>query len=125
MKRIVGMALAALCLLGGTAYAGSEAAIASAARGAELFGQRCAACHDHPTGRIPPHYVLSHLSSDQVLQALNKGPMRQQAEGLSQEDINQTVISVTYKNTGAWPAPDPHANPCKEPASLSENAADW
>jgi polyvinyl alcohol dehydrogenase (cytochrome) len=125
MGRIVGLALAVLVLLAGAARAGSEAAIDTAARGAEVFAQRCAACHDHPTGRIPPHYVLSHLSSDQVLQTLTKGPMRQQAEGLSPEDINQIVIFVTYKNTGAWAPPDPRANLCKEPASLSENAADW
>jgi polyvinyl alcohol dehydrogenase (cytochrome) len=125
MRRFVGMGLIALALLAGTARAGSEAAIDTAARGAELFGQRCAVCHDHPQGRIPPHYVLSHLSSDQVLQTLTTGPMRQQAEGLSPEDINQLVVFLTYKYTGAWPKPDPRANPCKDPASLVENATDW
>ena len=125
MKRIVGLALAALGLLAGSARAGSEAAIDTAARGAELFGQRCAACHDHPTGRIPPHYVLSHLSSDQVLQTLTTGPMRQQVAGLSPEDIGQLVIFLTYKNSAAWAPPNPQANLCKEPAKVGDNPAEW
>ncbi len=125
MRRIVGLALAALGLLAGTAHAGSEAAIDIAARGAELFGQRCAVCHDHPQGRIPPRYVLSHLSSDQVLHTLTAGPMRQQAQGLTQADINQLVVFLTYKNTGGWSAPDPRANMCKTPAAASETGPDW
>jgi len=126
MRRVVGLALAALgLLLAGTARAGTEAAIDTAARGAELFGQRCAACHDHPTGRIPPHYVLSHLTSDQVLETLTGGPMRQQAAGLSPEDLSQLAIFITYKNTGAWPRPDPRANLCKEAASVGETGSEW
>ena len=125
MRRVVGLALAALgLLLAGTARAGTEAAIDTAARGAELFGQRCAACHDHPTGRIPPHYVLSHLTSDQVLETLTGGPMRQQAAGLSPEDLSQLAIFITYKNTGAWPRPDPRANLCKEAASVGETGSE-
>ena len=125
MKGIVGLLLAMLVLLAGTAHAGSEAAIDTAPKGAELFNQRCAACHDHPTGRIPPHYVLSHLSADQVRQALTTGPMRQQAQGLSADDINQLVVFVTYKTTGNWAEPDPHANMCKGPATLAQSASDW
>ena len=125
MRRIVGTALAALCLLAETAHAGSEAAIDGAARGAELFGQRCAVCHDHPQGRIPPRYVLSHLSSDQVLHTLTAGPMRQQAQGLTSADINQLVVFLTYKNTGGWPAPDPRANLCKDPAIVGDTGPGW
>jgi polyvinyl alcohol dehydrogenase (cytochrome) len=109
----------------GPARAGSEAAIDTAPKGAELFGQRCAACHDHPTGRIPPHYVLSHLGADQVRQALTSGPMRQQAQGLSPDEINQLVVFVTYKTAGNWAEPDPHANMCKGAASLEAGKADW
>ena len=125
MGRIVGAALAALLLMAGPARAGSEAAIDSAARGAELFGQRCAVCHDHPQGRIPPRYVLSHLSSDQVFHTLTAGPMRQQAQGLSPADINQLVVFLTYKNTGGWTAPDPRANPCKNPPAVGGTGPDW
>src|SRR3954470_8483271 len=127
MRRIVGWGLLGLAPLSGPARAGSEAAIDTPAyaHGAELFAQRCASCHDHPTGRIPPHYVLSHLSADQVLQTLTKGPMRQQAQGLTPDEINQLVTFVTYKTSAAWAAPDPRANLCKEPAALSESAADW
>jgi len=125
LKRIFAVSLIAFALLGGTARAGSEAAIDTAPRGAELFGQRCAACHDHPTGRIPPHYVLSHLSADQVRQALTSGPMRQQAQGLNADEINQLVVFVTYKTVASWAEPDPRANRCKGPPSLDAEASDW
>jgi polyvinyl alcohol dehydrogenase (cytochrome) len=125
VKHFIALGLMALGLSAGPAYAGSEAAIDTAPRGGELFGHRCAACHDHPSGRIPPHYVLSHLSADQVRQALTSGPMRQQAEGLTADDINQLVVFVTYKTVGAWPEPDPHANPCKAPPILTETKDDW
>jgi polyvinyl alcohol dehydrogenase (cytochrome) len=125
MRHALVLMLMALGLSAGTARAGSEAAIDTAPHGAELFGQRCAACHDHPTGRIPPHYVLSHLSADQVRRALTTGAMRQQAQGLGPDDISQLVVFVTYKTTGSWDQPDPQANICKGPATLTASGTDW
>jgi polyvinyl alcohol dehydrogenase (cytochrome) len=125
MVRLVSLAVAMLWILAGTARAGSEAAIEAATRGAELFAQHCAGCHDHPQGRIPPRYVLSHLTADQVLKTLTAGPMRQQAAGLSPDDLNQLTVFVTYKNPGAWAQPDPRANLCKQPASVETNGSAW
>jgi polyvinyl alcohol dehydrogenase (cytochrome) len=125
MKPIAAYALAVLSLLAGTAHAGSEAAIDTVPRGASLFTERCATCHDHPTGRIPPHSVLSHLTADQVFQALTAGPMRQQAAGLEQEDLRQLAVFLTYKNPGTWPQPEPNANMCKEPATLDAGGPRW
>jgi polyvinyl alcohol dehydrogenase (cytochrome) len=127
MKRMIGLALLVLALLAGTASAGTEAAIDTPAfaRGAAVFGQRCAACHDHPQGRIPAHYVLSHLSADQVRGTLTAGPMRQQAEGLSPEDIGNLVVFLTYKNSSGWAEPSPQANLCKDPVSATEGTPEW
>jgi len=88
MRRIVGWGLLALGLLAGPARAGSEAAIDTAARGAELFGQRCAACHDHPQGSIPPRAWIATRPKGAIVEALTRGAMRAQANGLSGHEID-------------------------------------
>ena len=65
------------------------------------------------------------VSADQVRQALTSGPMRQQAQGLNADEINQLVVFVTYKTVASWAEPDPRANRCKGPPSLDAEASDW
>ena len=110
-----------LCL----AIPAARAETPSADTGAALFGQHCAACHDHPTGRIPPHYALTHLWGDQVYRALKTGPMRQQAVGLSEADIAALVMFLTHQTAGAA-GPDPSANLCAKPGGpIDLNAPGW
>ncbi len=93
--------------------------------GAALYADRCAACHDHPQGRIPPRYVLNALWPDQVVRALTAGPMRQQATGLAEPDINALVFYLTRKQAGG-PQPDPKANLCKlPPAPIDPDGPGW
>src|SRR5215475_13506079 len=127
MGRSIALAVA-FCALALATRAG-DTPVAATANGAPIYAQRCATCHDHAQGRIPPRYMLSHKTADQVVQALTAGPMRQQAAGLSAEDIKALAIFITYKRAGAWPEPDPMANRCEakpEPVSESAHAAsDW
>jgi polyvinyl alcohol dehydrogenase (cytochrome) len=93
--------------------------------GAKLFADHCSACHDHPTGRIPPRYVLNRLWPDQVVTALTAGPMRQQAAGLSKDDIGALVFYITRKQAGGA-EPDPKANLCTKPAApIDLKAPGW
>ena len=93
--------------------------------GAALFADHCAACHDHPTGRVPPHYALTHLWPDQVYRALTTGPMRQQATGLSEDDLHALVHYLTQQTVGAA-GPDPKANSCKKPGGpIDLTAPGW
>ena len=86
------LAAIVLCFTMSGAYA------LAAPDGAKLFADRCAACHDHPRGRIPPHYVLNGLWPDQVVDALTTGPMKQQAVGLSKDDIGALqALPVSFK----------------------------
>jgi len=103
------LATVGLCLAISAAHA------ANAPDGAKLFADRCAACHDHPQGRIPPRYILNRLWPDQVVTALTAGPMKQQAAGLSQDDIGALVFFLTRKQAGGA-EPDPNANLCTTPA---------
>src|SRR6185437_15473097 len=77
------------------------AAAPSVDEGAALFTARCASCHDHPTGRIPPHFVLIHMGPDRVYRAMKSGPMRQQAGGLSEADMAAVVFYLTHQAVGA------------------------
>jgi outer membrane protein assembly factor BamB len=52
-----------------------------------IYGQRCAMCHDHPQGNIPPRARLATLPRDRIVTALTSGVMRPQAQGLNPEQI--------------------------------------
>jgi len=71
------------------AVASQAAAVAdSGLDGEALFKQRCAACHDHPQGNIPPRTLLESRSRAYIVDTLTHGAMRAQAAGLSANDID-------------------------------------
>ena len=76
-----------------------------------IFKERCAACHEHPTGRTPAReYLLSRLPSEMTY-ALTRGIMKQKAEGLTPEQI----AGLASYLTGGKPVdrlPDDDANLC-------------
>jgi len=93
--------------------------------GAALFAARCSGCHDHPTGRVPPHFVLIHMGPDRVYRAMKSGPMRQQAAGLSETDLTALVFYLTHQAVGAA-GRDPAANPCMMPGGpIDLKAPGW
>lgn len=55
----------------------------------EIYRQRCAACHDHAVGNIPPRPVIAGHPRTRIVHALSEGAMRPQATGLSAEQIGQ------------------------------------
>lgn len=55
--------------------------------GATLFQQRCAMCHDHPVGNVPPRSYIATRPREAIVHALSSGVMKAQASGLSAHDI--------------------------------------
>lgn len=55
--------------------------------GVAIYRQRCAMCHDHPQGNIPPRSWIAARPREEVIQALTHGVMRAQAAGLTPQDI--------------------------------------
>jgi len=55
---------------------------------ATLYAQRCAACHDHPQGNIPPRAVIATRPHTRIVDALSRGVMRPHAAGLSAQQID-------------------------------------
>ena len=55
--------------------------------GGVLYDRRCAACHDHPQGSIPPREVIVKRTREHIVDTLTRGAMRPFAEGLSAHEI--------------------------------------
>jgi glucose dehydrogenase len=95
------------------------------ADGAALYGARCAACHDHPAERIPSRIMLStYRTPEEIIAALTNGVMRQQAAGLSADDIRSLAVYLTGKQPIAVQS-DPMANACLQHGPLQPAAGDW
>jgi polyvinyl alcohol dehydrogenase (cytochrome) len=111
------------------AHAESEAPISTDADQADpaapLYRERCAGCHDQPTGRVPPRVTLLPLTPEYVERILTTGTMKMQAAGLTPEQIRSLATLVTRKPFGAHAEPDPKANLCKRSNELKLTARDW
>lgn len=95
-------------------------------RGAALFAERCAVCHEHPSGNIPPVFVLNYKPPEVIVDALTTGPMREQASGLSADDIKALAIHLAHRAPGTRPEPDPNANLCvRPPGPLTLGPSAW
>ena len=107
--RSAGLSAAILAL----AFCGSAAAQQSAATGQDataIFAERCAVCHDHPTGRTPARaYLLPRLPSE-IVHALSRGVMRTQAAGLTEEQMGALAVYLTGRPLDR--EPDANANVC-------------
>src|SRR5215831_19971541 len=99
---------------------------ASSPEGAALYQERCAVCHDNPQDRVPPLFLIRRRAAEDVIQTLTTGVMRQQAAGLSADQIRALAVHLTGKQPGTGPRVDPEANLCKAAGGLVElNGPQW
>ena len=68
--------------------------------GAAIYKQKCAVCHDEPQERVPPLFLIRRRSAEDVIMTLTSGSMKQQATGLSAEQIRALAIHLTGKQPG-------------------------
>ena len=117
-----------------TAFAGiivfcfclGPAALAGTPDGPALYRQKCAACHDHPEGRVPARDMMAGLPAQQVIFDLTFGVMQPQGLGLSAEEIAAIATFVTGKASTPGAQPNPDANRCAnsdQPSQFDE--AGW
>ena len=66
--------------------------------GAALYRERCASCHESPTGRIPSIGAIRQMTGEAVYAALTNGVMKSQTSGLS----TQQVISLSRLHCTGW-----------------------
>ena len=74
-----------------------DAPIPPNATSAEIYQLRCASCHDKPTARIPPRAQIVKRSTDEVVQTMTTGTMKQWAEGLNPAQITGVAVYLTGK----------------------------
>src|SRR5262249_9511574 len=99
---------------------------ATSPEGAALYRERCAVCHDNPQDRVPPLFLIRRRAAEDVIQTLTAGVMRQQAAGLSADQIRALAVHLTGKQPGTGPRVDPEANLCKTAGGLVElNGPQW
>src|SRR5262249_7122373 len=99
---------------------------ATSPEGAELYQQRCAACHDNPQDRVPPLFLIRRRSAEDVIPTLTDGSMNQQAKGLSAEQIRALAIHLTGKMPGPPIAANLEANRCAGmPQPINLKAPQW
>ena len=110
-----------------TAY--QDAPVPPNATGAEIYQLRCATCHDKPTARIPPRAQIVKRSTENVIETMTTGTMKQWAEGLAPAQIRSVALYLTGDVTGrpaSPPSPTTNDNLCKETAPpLTLNEVQW
>jgi polyvinyl alcohol dehydrogenase (cytochrome) len=70
--------------------------VACAQDGATIYKERCAQCHDAPTGRTPPFSALRDMAPAKLVQSIETGVMKAQAEGLSSAARYALVGYIAY-----------------------------
>jgi len=113
-----------LCLL---AIAALFTLPAHAQDGASVYKQHCASCHDTPQGRVPPVSALREMSIDQILNALESGPMKTIGDTLNPDERKAVSSYLGHPAPTAGSLPPSGSGACaantKAPKSFSADAS--
>jgi polyvinyl alcohol dehydrogenase (cytochrome) len=85
--------------------------------GEAIYRERCAACHDLVTARIPPRDALRNMSSARILRALDFGVMMNVAYPLRRDE--REAVATFLGKAGGDPAPPPSAFCAERTAKLA------
>src|SRR3954471_18244403 len=66
-------------------------------QGEKLYQQKCASCHDNPTGRIPAKDVIANNTPTFIAQAMIEGVMAPQARGLTPHDMTSLAAYLSKR----------------------------
>jgi polyvinyl alcohol dehydrogenase (cytochrome) len=81
------------------------AGVVQAQDGEALYKERCASCHESPTGRVPSMTAIKQMSANAVYAALTNGAMKTQASGLSTQELISLIVYIAPAGgTDAKPA---------------------
>ena len=95
------------------------------ALGAKLYGERCAACHDHAVGRVPTKAAISENTRVFITTTLHSGIMQPMAQGLSPHEIASLAAHLSTRESGEVAGAGPEAPLCKnKPEPIDLRTAD-
>lgn len=103
----------------------SSAPASASAEGEAIYKQRCAMCHDSAQDRVPPLFLIRRRSAEDVIQTLTDGAMKQQASGLTADQVRNLAIHLTGKNPGSPLKADLERNKCGAIPPLDLKAQQW
>ena len=70
------------------------AGLVQAQDGEALYKERCASCHESPTGRVPTIGAMKQMTATAVYAALTNGVMKSQASGLSSRALIALLVYI-------------------------------
>ena len=93
--------------------------------GAAVYARACVSCHEQgAVARAPSREVISALSVERILGALETGTMRTQGEALTPAE--RRAVATFLSTDRAAPATSTSARSCTSPgAALRPGPADW
>src|ERR1700687_3315943 len=83
------------------------AASARGQDGPSLYATHCSRCHDSGMPRTPSRSVLRAVTPEQIVAALDTGPMRTQGAARTADERRAIAAFLTGKAVGETPAPPP------------------
>jgi polyvinyl alcohol dehydrogenase (cytochrome) len=110
----------------GVSWAAQQQATTASPETIKIYQQRCAVCHDNPQDRVPPRFLIARRSAEDVIRTLTTGSMKQQAAGLTADEIRALAVYLTGKQPGSSVQVDVEANHCQGNGStINLNAPQW
>jgi polyvinyl alcohol dehydrogenase (cytochrome) len=86
-------------------------------QGEKFYQQKCASCHDNPSGRIPPKDAIANNTPTFITQAMIEGVMASQARGLSPHDMASVAAYLSKRKDGGLGAGVLEAPACTDKAA--------
>lgn len=96
-------------------------------QGSDIYESHCAACHSHPSGRIPARsFITITKSPEYIIRALTDGAMVQQGASLSAQERIAVATYLVGKSPGQSSSVDLAVNRCTfRPTPMAIAATDW
>ena len=83
-------------------------------QGEKLYQQKCASCHDNPSGRTPAKESLANNTPTFIVSALVEGVMRPMASGMQPHDIASVATYLSKRKEGGLAAGALEAPACTD-----------
>jgi polyvinyl alcohol dehydrogenase (cytochrome) len=94
--------------------------------GAHVYQERCANCHDNPTGRIPARSAIAQNTRPFIVSVLAEGVMQPMAKGLSWSDIGSVASYLAQRQGGDVATAGLEAPICTgQPAPMNLSGPHW
>ncbi|HEX2817126.1 MAG TPA: PQQ-binding-like beta-propeller repeat protein [Phenylobacterium sp.] len=95
-------------------------------QGEKLYQQKCASCHDNPSGRIPAKETIANNTATFITQAMIEGVMAPMARGLTPHDMTSVAAYLSKRKEGGLGAGALEAPACTDkPAPFTLAGPAW